>query len=86
MPLPDSGKFLSQNGLKELIKLIKAADATKLENVELNGTALEVTNNSVNITNATPYVNEDQPGSAGLLSAMDKKAINEMTSGSINTI
>lgn len=84
--LVDNGKFLSQEGLKELVKLVKAADATKLENVKVNGEALDVSNNSVNLVNAKPYVSEDDPGSAGLLSAKDKKAIDEMTEGSINAI
>lgn len=84
--LVDNGKFLSERGLKELIKLIKNADDTKLENVKMNGTNLTVSNHAVDIPLAIAYKSDSEPGSCGLLSAKDKKAIDEMTAGSINTI
>lgn len=84
--LTDGGKFLSQTGLKELIKLIKNADDTKLEGIKIGSTEITPVDHKVTLPNAVAYKSDEEPGSAGLLSAKDKKAIDEMTAGSINTI
>lgn len=83
--LPENGKFLSTNGLTELIRLIKTEDNKKLENVKLNGTELAVTGHSVNITNATPST-QGEGGSAGLLSAQDKELLDSLSEGTVSDI
>ena len=72
MPLPESGKFLGTNGLRELISLIKTEDAKKIEGVKVNNVELTPdANKKVNV----PLVSSSADGA---MSSADKVKLDDI--------
>lgn len=76
--LDDGGKYLSDEGLRELIRLIKVKDARQIEKIKIDDSDLTMTTgedgyNRVVIPNAeAPSTEGGSDGHTGLMTAQDK--------------